>query len=173
MALAAGFVAGLVHPLSTPAHAVALIGLGLIAGRNFLRAGAAIVGAFALGLTAGLGAIAWGVGETPASDVVLASATLCGLIAASGLAAPVSLAAPVALVSGLALGLDSPPESILLGEAVAMLIGTACGGIGALAMMAFLTSRIARWRHGILLRVAGSWIAAIAILVLALRWATS
>jgi urease accessory protein len=173
MALPAGIVAGLVHPVATPAHVVALIGLGLLAGRNFSRAGAAIIGAFALGLTAGLGAIAWGVGETPASDVVLASATLCGLMAASGLTAPVSLAVPVALVSGLALGLDSPPESILLGEAVAMLIGTAGGGIGALAMIAFLASRIARWRQGILLRVAGSWIAAIAILVLALRWATT
>jgi urease accessory protein len=171
MALPAGIIAGLVHPVSTPAHVVALIGLGLIAGRNFLRPGAAIIAAFALGLTAGLGGIASGVGETPASDVLLATATLCGLIAASGLTAPVSLAVPAALVSGLALGLDSPPESILLGEAIAMLIGTACGGIGALATIAFLASRIAGWRQGILLRVAGSWIAAIAILVLALRWA--
>jgi hypothetical protein len=160
----------LVHPVSTPAHVVALIGLGLIASRNFSRAGAAIIAAFALGLTGGLGAIAWGVGETPASDVLLASATLCGLMAASGLTA-VFLAVPMALVSGAALGLDSPPQSILLGEAVAMLIGTACGGIGALAMIAFVASTIARWREGILLRVAGSWIAAIAILVLALRWA--
>jgi urease accessory protein len=168
----AGIVAGLVHPVSTPAHVVALIGLGLMAGRNFRRTGAAIIGAFALGLTAGLCAIASGVGETPASDVLLATATLYGLVAASGLTAPVSLAVPAALVSGIALGLDSPPESILLGEAIAMLIGTACGGIGALAMIAFLVSGIARWRQGILLRVAGSWIAAIAIMVLALRWAT-
>ena len=92
-------------------------------------------------------------------------------MAASGVTAPVSLAVPVALASGVALGLDSPPESILLGEAVAMLIGTACGGVAALAMMAFLASRMARLWKGILLRVAGSWIAAVAILVLALRWA--
>src|SRR5258708_7771999 len=168
MALPAGIVAGLVHPVSTPAHVIALIGLGLIAGRNFSRAGAVIIAAFALGLTAGLGAIAWGVGETPASDVLLASAILCGLMAASGLTAPVSLAVPVALVSGLALGLDSPPESILLGEAVAMLIGTACGGIGALAMTAFLASRIARCRPGILLPLPPPGTPPIAILFLAL-----
>ena len=170
MVLPAGIVGGLVHPVSTPAHVVALTGLGLIAGRDFLPAGAAIIGAFALGLAVGLGAIAWGVGETPASDVLLASATLCGLIAASYVTVPVSLAVPIALVSGIALGLDSPPESILLGEAVAMLIGTACGGIGALATIAFAASTMARLWHGILLRVAGSWIAATAILVLALRW---
>jgi len=171
MVLPADIVGGLVHPVSTPAHVVALTGLGLIAGRNLLSAGAAIIVAFGLGLAAGLGAIACGVGETPASDVLLASATLCGLIAASGLTAPVLLAVPVALVSGTALGLDSPPQSILIGEAVAMLIGTACGGIGALAMIAFLAFAIGRLWHGVLLRVAGSWIAAIAILVLALRWA--
>ena len=171
MALSAGLLGGLVHPLATPAHIVALSGLGLIAGRNFLAAGTAIIGAFALGLAAGLGAIASGVGETPASDALLASATLCGLMAASDVTAPVWLAVPVALVSGIALGLDSPPEYILLSEAVAMLIGTACGGIGTLAMIAFAASAIARWLQGIVLRVAGSWVAAIAILVLAVRWA--
>ena len=170
MVLPAGIVAGLAHPVTTPAHVIALMGLGLVAGRNFLPAGAAIIAAFALGLAAGLGAIAWGVGETPASDVLLASATLCGLIAALQVKVPLPLAASLALVSGIALGLDSPPESILLREAVAMLIGTAFGGAAALAMMAFAACVRARWRHGIVLRVAGSWVAAIAILVLALRW---
>jgi hypothetical protein len=171
MVLPAGIVGGLLHPVSTPAQVVALLGLGLIAGRNFSAAGTVIVAAFALGLAAGLGAIAWGVGETPASDVLLASATLCGLLAASGVTTPVLPAVAVALVAGTALGLDSPPESILLGEAVAMLVGTACGGVAALTMTAFVASRMARLWKGILLRVAGSWIAAIAILVLALRWA--
>src|SRR5258708_2274541 len=143
MAPPVGIVAGLVHPVPTPAHVVALIGLGLVAGRNLLRAGTVIIGAFALGLAAGLGAIAWGVGETPANDVLLASATLCGLIAASGLPAPVSLASPVALVSGLALGLDSPPQSILLGEAVALLIGTAFRGNLVIASVAFVATTIA------------------------------
>ncbi len=172
MVLPAGIVGGLMLPVSRPAHVVTLLGLGLIAGRNVLRAGAAIVAVFALGLAAGLSAIAWGVGETPASDVLLASATLCGLVAAAGVTVPVLLAMPVALVSGVALGLDSPPQSILLGEAVATLIGTGCGGIGALAMIAFAACAIAPWHRGIVLRVAGSWGAAIAILALALRWAS-
>jgi urease accessory protein len=166
-----GFAGGLLHPLSASAHVVVLIGLGLVAGRIFLPARAAMIVAFALGLAAGLGAIAWGVGETPASDVLLASATLYGLTAAFNFAVPAWLASPMAVVSGIALGLDSPPQAILLGEAVAMLIGTACGGLAALAVIAFFASAIARLGQGIVLRVAGSWIAAIAILVLALRWA--
>jgi urease accessory protein len=170
MVLPAG-IGGLLHPLATPAHVIALAGLGLIAGRNSSSACVAIVTAFALGLAAGLGAVASGVGETPARDVLLTGALLCGLLAASGVPAPAAFAAPVAFVSGTAVGLDSPPDAIRLSEAVAALIGTACGGIAALAAIAFLAFALARLWRGIALRVAGSWIAAIAILVLALRWA--
>jgi urease accessory protein len=165
---AGGLVGGLINPLLAPAHVVALIGLGLLAGRN---ARWTVIAAFGLGLGGGLGAIAWGIGETPASDVLLAAAVLCGLIAASAFAAPARLAAPLALVAGVAFGLDSPPQTISLRDAVLMLIGTACGGVAALAVLAFAASAVARVWQGIALRVAGSWIAAIAILVLALRWA--
>lgn len=171
MAGVGGFAGGLLYPLLVPVHVIALVGASLIAGRNFLPTGAAMTVAFALGLSAGLGAIAVGVGETPASDVLLAGATLCGLIAATGVVVPAWLAASMALVSGAALGLDSPPESIQLGEAVAMLIGTGCSGVAALGMLALMASAVARLWQGIVLRVAGSWVAAIAILVLALRWA--
>jgi hypothetical protein len=172
MLLSAG-IDGLLHPLVIPAHVIALTSLGIVAGRNTFCAIVAIVAGFALGVAIGLGALVWGAGETPARDVLLAVAALCGLIAATGVAAPVVLAAPVALVSGVALGLDSPPDSVKLGEAVAMLIGTACGAIAALMVIAFLAFPMARRWQGIGLRVAGSWIAAISILSLAVRWAPS
>jgi urease accessory protein len=164
-------IGGLLHPLVTPVHVIALAGLGVMARRDTASAGAAIIGAFALGLVFGLGAVAWGVAETPAGDVLLAVATLCGLTAAVGVAVPAPLAAAMALASGVALGLDSPPDAIRLGDAVAALAGTACGGIVGLAAIALLASTLGRPGYGIVLRVAGSWIAAIAILVLALRWA--
>jgi urease accessory protein len=166
-----GFAGGLLHPLVAPAHVIALIGLGVVAARHLLPGRAVIIAAFALGLAGGLGAIAWGIGETPANDVLLAAGGLCGLAAAIGFAAPRWLAAPIALVSGAALGLDSPPESISLREAVLMLIGTACGGVAALAAVAMAAAALLHLWHGIALRVAGAWVAAIAMLVLALRWA--
>jgi hypothetical protein len=167
------------HPLATPAHVIALTGLALIAGRSphpaannrsILSAGAVIVAALALGLAVGLGALASGIGETPAGDVLLAAATLCGLMAASGLPARAVVAAPLALMAGIAIGLDSPPDVIRLGDAVAALIGTACGAVAALALAARVASVVARWRDGIALRVAGSWIAAMAVMALAVKW---
>ena len=165
---------GLLHPLATPAHVVALAGLALVGGRNnrnSLSAGV-VVAAFALGLAAGLGALAWGAGEMPAADALLAGAALCGLTAAAGVTPPVAFAAPMALASGVALGVDSPPDAIRLGDAMAMLTGTACGAVAALAVMTPTAAVIARWRDGIALRVAGSWIAAIAMMALAVRWGT-
>jgi urease accessory protein len=174
MVLTAGaesFMRALLHPVLAPTHFIALLGLGLLAGRGAWSAQARITAAFALGLTGGLGAIAWGVGETPANDMLVAIAALCGLTAATGVLVPIWLMVPIALVSGAAVGLDSPPDVISLREAVLMLIGTACGGIAALAAIGGATSALFGLWHGIVTRVAGSWIAAIAILVLALRWA--
>lgn len=167
---AESFVRGLLHPVVTPAHLISLLGLGLVAGRDVLWAQSRIIAAFAVGLTGGLGAIAWGFGETSANDVLVAVAALCGLAAATGVLMPVWFAVPAALVSGVAVGLDSPPDVISLGEAVLMLIGTACGAVAALAAIAVAASALSRLWHGVATRVAGSWIAAIAILVLALRW---
>jgi urease accessory protein len=167
---ATGFAGGLLHPLLMPAHLIALIGLALVAGRHPSWARAAIVAAFALGLAGGLGGIAWGLGETPAGDVLLVAAVACGALAAAGTMVSAWLAAPAALVCGAALGLDSPPESISLREAALMLVGTGCGGIAALAAFAMAAGALARLWQGVALRVAGSWIAAIAILVLARRW---
>ena len=169
MLLLGGFAGGLLHPLLAPAHLLSLIGLGLLAGGGPLRARGAIVAAFALGLAGGLGAIAFAAGETPANDVLLAAAVICGVIAATGLPGPAWFAAPLALIIGSAVGLDSPPETISMHEAALMLAGTFCGGIAALALIAVAAAALARL--AIALRVAGSWIAAIAILVLALRWA--
>jgi urease accessory protein len=161
---------GLLHPLLAPGHVVALVGLAVATGRAGLRA--VTVAAFVPGLIAGLGALAWGVGETPAPDVLLALTGLCGIFAAGLPRVPAWLAVALAPVVGVAVGLDSPPEVTSLKEAVLMLLGTACGGAVAFAVLAVAASALRRVGRGIVLRIAGSWVASIAILVLALRWTT-
>src|SRR5215470_6068554 len=173
MALLAGteaFVSGLLYPLRTPAHIVSLTGLGLVVGRVIWSAQTQTLAAFASGLVVGLGIIAWGIGETSANNVLLSMAVLCGLVAATNIPVSARFTAPVSLVSGAALGLDSPPDVILLREAILMMIGTACGDIAFLTVTSAAASAFSRLWRGIVVRVAGSWTAAIAILVLALRW---
>jgi hypothetical protein len=120
---------------------------------------------------AGITALALGVGETPAPDGLMVAASVCGLVAAAALRLPVILSALLAVVIGFATGLDSPPDSISLREAIFALVGTACAGIAAMAIAVGGATLLGRLWQGIVLRVAGAWIAAIAILVLALRWA--
>ncbi len=164
---AQAFLAGLLHPLLLPAHALALIGLAALAGSAKWRLWS--IAAFAISLMGGLAAVAGGVGETPANDVLLAAAAICGLATAALPHVPAWIAVVSAAVVGVAIGLDSPPEVISLRDAALMLAGVGCGGILAFAFLAAIAAVAARLWQGVPLRVAGSWVAAIAVLVLALR----
>jgi urease accessory protein len=170
-----GFVAGLLHPVALPAHALALLALGLLIGQQTVARRVVSLAAFAIALAAGLTAIASGVGQTAAADVLLATAFASGALAALALPLPAPVCAPLAAIAGVTLGLDSPPEAVSLAVATTMLIGT---GLGAsLVLFVFVSGAsylagVREWGWArIGGRILGSWIAASAILVLALRFA--
>ena len=152
-----------------PAHAVALLGLGLMAGQQERRRVTML--AFAVGLIAGLVALAGAVGETPANTVLLAAGAAAGLAAAIGWPVPAVIGAPLALVVGASVGLDSPPKVTAIQAANATLLGTALGAFVMVAVVAAIAGRRRRGWLRIGVRVLGSWVAASAILVLALRLA--
>jgi hydrogenase/urease accessory protein HupE len=164
-----GFVAGLVHPLSITAHVTALIGLGLMVGQQSRRRATLL--AFAIGLMAGLAALAAAIGETRAPLVLLSGAALAGLAAAVGWPIPSILGAPLALIVGAAIGLDSPPRAASIAAANAALAGTALAAFAAVALIAAVAARLRRGWPRIGVRVLGSWIAAAAILVVTLQLA--
>jgi hydrogenase/urease accessory protein HupE len=163
-----GFAGGLLHPLLVPAHGLALVGLGVLIGQQ-AGWGRAVVVAGIVALAAGLGVMTLGVVPLFVGEALLALAALTGLLVA--LARPVSEIAGgvLATATGFAIALDSPPEVLSLREANLMLAGT---GLGA-ALLLIVTSELARrlqsaWPR-IAMRILGSWIAASAILVLAVR----
>jgi urease accessory protein len=161
-----GFAGGLVHPAVVPAHLLALIGVGLLAGQQ-AEGRAAFLTMFGLGLAAGLVAIAWAAGPSSANLVLTTAALVAGIWTASARPLPPVLGWPLMSVAGAAIGLDSPPETASLREANHMLIGT---GLAAAAIPTALAAAVAQlkrdWQR-LALRIAGSWIAAAAILVLA------
>ena len=167
----AAFVGGFLNPLTVPAHILALLGLGLlIGGQDAGRRLVAYVG-FALALATALAAIAWAVGQTPAMDVLLCATGLIGLLVALAFALPSTLCVALALIVGVALGLDSPPQVIAMADAALALTGTWLGASCALALVVVCTGRLTHDWQRIGVRIVGSWIAASAILVLALRFA--
>lgn len=169
MSALSGFLNGLLHPVLTPTHALALFGLGLLVGQQPKGKRWSSVWLFMFALAVALLALALAVGETPANDVLLGAVALAGVLAAAALRLPLVVLGPIALVIGAAIGLDSPPEVISLEEAVAMLIGTGLGASIALMLVIAGASRLEREWQRIGVRVLGSWTAASALLAIAVR----
>jgi len=165
-----GFYGGLLHPLLVPTHLLALVGLGLFIGQQPQHRIALAV-FFVIGLAAGLLAIALAVGETPASDVLLIATGIAGVLVVVATPPPRIISSLLLAASGASLGLDSAPNEVLIRLAVFSLFGTALGATILLtSVMAGVTHLRGEWQL-IGLRIVGSWIAASAILVLALRFA--
>jgi urease accessory protein len=166
------FLGGLLHPLLTPSHALALLGLGLLIGQHPATKRPLPLMLFMLALAAGLLALVFAVEETPAGDVLLAGVAISGALVAAAVRLPILLLGPLAAVVGAAIGLDSPPDVVSLREAVLMLIGTGIGASIALTLVVAGAARMARDWQQIGVRVLGSWTAASALLAIAVRFAS-
>ena len=169
-----GFVAGLLHPLALPAHVLALLALGLLIGQQTARTLHMSLAAFVAGAAVGLTAIALGVGQTSAADVLLAATFASGASAAIARPLPALACVLLAVIAGVALALDSPPEAISIAVATATLVGTGLGASLALAIIVTGMNYFTRGRGRNWARLGGrilsSWIAASAVLVLAVRF---
>jgi hydrogenase/urease accessory protein HupE len=164
-----GIYGALLHPLLVPAHVLAIVALGLLASQQGPAHGRGLVALFGLSLMAGIGAIVLAFAADDPDLALLAVAALAGIGVAIAYPLPMLVTGPLAAVAGIAVMLDSVPQEISMLATLMALMGTA---IVAVAMMAAVMALALRLKHGwpaIAVRVVGSWIAASAILVLALR----
>ena len=162
-----GFFGGLLHPLFVPAHVLAVLGLGLLIGQQgWARL---VVLCFIAALAAGLGVMTFGVVPALMNEVVLASALIAGVLVALARPLPETAGCAFAALVGFCIALDSPPEVISVREANFMLIGTGFGATLLLIVAVEVASRLTVPWARIAARILGSWVAASAILTLALR----
>ncbi len=161
-----GLIAGLTQ-FFLPTHLLAVVALGLLGGQA--QRLAITLAAFALGLLAGSVAIATAIRETQSALMLLALAAIMGAIVVVARPVPVWAHGALALAAGAALALNAPPQALTIAGAVASQFGTALAALGTLGLVTLVAMQAARPWQQIGLRVAGSWIAASAILVLALR----
>jgi len=164
-----GFWAGLLHPALTPAHLMALMALGLLLAQQAPGNRPALGVIFAASLVTGLASTVTVYTAPGAALVLLGGAAVSGALVAAARPVWLPIGAALATTSGVAIGLDSRPEDVLLHTALLMLVGTASGaGLLAVASAAIATVAKPRWLR-IAVRIVGSWIAASAALVLALE----
>jgi urease accessory protein len=162
-----GFFGGLLHPAFVPAHLMAALGLGILIGQQAPRWGRAAPATFIVSLIAALAVLTSGVVPRFAGEAVLLLALASGALAALARPLPEGAGCALAALTGIAIGLDSPPEVVVVRQAHLMLIGTAFGGGLLLIMIVEIASRLTHPWQRIAARILGSWIAASAVLVLA------
>jgi hydrogenase/urease accessory protein HupE len=150
-----GFYAGLLHPVYAVAHLVALVALGLLLGRAGMRVPLL---ALAAGAAAGLGLP----GLLPPTAPLMAATAVAAAALALDLRLPLAAVAALAAATGLAIGTDSEaPTPVAI---AGLFTGTALVTLNAMAAAQPLSTPA----RVMVLRVAGSWLGAVALLLLAL-----
>lgn len=165
------FYNGMLHPALVPAHALALLAMGLWLGQRGVASGGLALAAFSLALPAGLAlATVLTVADSTTDALLLAIGGSLALSVAAARSGPRWLSAALALVMGLALGLGSLPDKLSSTPLWLSLAGTWLGATLVIAWVAALQEWARRDWMRLGMRVVGSWLAASALIVLALAW---
>jgi urease accessory protein len=164
------FYAGFLHPVTALEHVLSFVGLGLLVGQQGKRVASGIL-VFSCTLMMGAASALWMATVPYVSVLNILSAVLLGLLVAAAWPLPIAVVYGIALVFGLSHGfangtaITAPirPYLFIPGIGLAGLIVPAW----AMIIADFALSQKLGWMN-IAVRVAGSWIAAIGILVLAI-----
>lgn len=156
-----GFASGFAHPFVATEHALAIAALGLLCGRTGQLAAAVWL---IIGLGAGFALFGAGIGIAQAG--ILGLALVAGLMLAFALAPPPLAISLGAVTLGLFVGLETDRPVSTSSPAFAYVGAITAALLIFLNSMAIATWLGARWNR-VPLRVAGAWIAAAAMLILA------
>jgi hydrogenase/urease accessory protein HupE len=156
-----------VSSLLVPTHLMAMLVLGLLIGQQ--RWGRIAIAVYVAALLVGLGAVALAYAPTRAEESLLAATAVAGFALACARPWPTWAGAALAAGTGLSLALDSPPETLSLTKANLELAMTAIGATATVWAIALLSRWLSRPLPHLATRIVGSWTAASAVLVLALR----
>ena len=170
------FANGALHPILVPAHAMLIATIALLAGRQGYPWVAKSAVAVFIGLMIGLAVItmptgAHAISEARIQQLILTGGVLSGMAVAISISMPRTILLTVTAMAGCVIGMDSGYEADSTWIVAQTYAGTAVSTPLAVVYLAGVTaeifSRRPLWMQ-IGVRIIGSWIAAIAILVLAL-----
>lgn len=162
------FYSHFLHPLLVPAHALLLVATALMLGQQGRTS--ARVGVIGLAVAFGSGLLIAHIGviqQTP-ERLLLAAAAIIGGLVSFGRRIPAAFVLVATLVAGSSLGIDSGLDSESPGNAAIGLVGLVAGVCFFGLLIAGLTVEQAQPWLRIGVRIAGSWIVAATLLVLAL-----
>lgn len=165
-----GFPGGLLHPLLVPAHALLLLTLGLLAGQQTSAHRRILLPLFSAALIAAIAFIAAAV-ALDTHNAILWLCAVGGVLVALARPLPPLLPAALLVAGAAALMLDSVPGLLSVRDTLMALSGTAVSALALFTLVVALSARANQPWQMTGRRILGSWAAAGAILVLALRLA--
>jgi urease accessory protein len=160
------FYDGLAHPLISPEDLLPAVAMTLLAGLGGARAGrfvlATLPGAWLLGMAAG-----WAIGLPAAPAWLIAVATaLLGALVASDLRLPLVAVTALAAALGSLHGYDNGHDLAGTTGALVAIAGIACSLFAIVSLLAGQVAVLqAHWAR-LAVRISGSWIGAIGLLML-------
>jgi len=163
---ATGFYGGLLHPLFVPAHAIAVLSLGLLIGPQMPHGRWPVALAYAAGLGIGFAAMILAFAPRFSAEALLAITAIVGALVALARVLPWPIVCVLALAVGIALAFDSSPGGISVREANVIIVGTFCGAVILLWVILVVVASFRREWQKLGMRILGSWIAASAVLAL-------
>ncbi|RKE72342.1 HupE/UreJ family protein [Pseudorhodoplanes sinuspersici] len=165
-----GFSGGVMHPLLVPAHVLALVALGCLTGALNFRARLVVIAMFVAVAVLSVVLVTMAFSAVNAELIVLSLAGFAGLLLAAAVPVPLAMIIVLAICVAAALTFDSVPAVLSSQDTILSLVGTILAAALLLVVITFLSASGPQvWRR-IGTRILGSWIAASAIMVLALRW---
>ncbi|KAA3629126.1 MAG: hypothetical protein DWQ08_06790 [Proteobacteria bacterium] len=158
------FYNGLLHPFVVLPHALALIALGLLLGQQGVGHARRALPAFGLAAAVSLLVSAW-VSGLPLGVAILSAGTVAGLLVAAATPLPRFLTLGLATATAIFIGLDSNPDGLGGVARLTLLSGVWLGtGFAVLGCFGIAETLRRGWQR-IGIRIAGSWIAAVSIMV--------
>ncbi len=164
-----GFEGGLLHPILVPSHAMSIVALALLLAPQPAGERHAAIATFMAALAGAVAMVTLAFQTDRAEIALLACAAISGLLAAWRARLPILAALFVAAVTAFALQFDSVPAVISVRETLLTLAGAALAALIGLWGITALAARATHTWQMLAIRISGSWIAAAALLLIALR----
>lgn len=161
----------MLHPAAVLAHALLLVSVALMLGQLGRRAARVGLAALTFGFFAGL-ATSWTGTMTIVREPILLLGAFAAAAAVSLAVRPPSGAAALAAgLAGLCIGLDSAPNDPAMRDVTLAYAGLIAGTLWVVTIVTGLTVGLTKDWQRVGVRIAGSWIAAIAAIGLAFAFA--
>lgn len=165
------FYNGLLHPLLVPSHVLLLVAVGLLLGQQGPKAHRSALLVFLVATTSGLVAAGFSIGDG-VEPLILGASLVVGLLVAASPTIGAHGCSLIGALAGAVVGLDSAQEALSGRAKLVALIGSAVGiHLILFYPMAFADYFDKKPWQRTAVRIIGSWVAASAILALALSGA--